>query len=58
MRKITQKWARGTPPLKNNQDACIRFTKMSDLKGDMIIPYYRKNCGFIELFKEMKEKKE
>jgi predicted nucleic-acid-binding Zn-ribbon protein len=33
----------------------VRFTKMSDLKGDMIIPYYCKNCGFIELYKEMIE---
>jgi len=36
----------------------VRFTRMSDLKGDMIIPYYCKKCGFIELFKEIKEKKE
>ena len=34
----------------------IRFTKWGDLKGDMIIPFYCKKCGYIELYKEMKEK--
>ncbi len=32
----------------------VRFTKKDDLKGDMIIPFYCKNCGYIELYKEMK----
>jgi predicted RNA-binding Zn-ribbon protein involved in translation (DUF1610 family) len=36
----------------------IRFTKNWDWKGDMIIPFYCKNCGYIKLYKEMKEKKE
>jgi len=36
----------------------VRFTKVSDSKGDIIIPYYCKNCGFIELYKEIKGKKE
>ena len=35
----------------------VRFTKMSDMIGDMIIPYYCRKCGFIELFKEMKDEK-
>lgn len=26
--------------------------------GDNIVPFYCKNCGYIELYKEMKEKKE
>ena len=25
--------------------------------GDLIIPYYCKKCGFIELFKELKDEK-
>jgi len=29
----------------------IRFTKKHDSKGDMIIPFYCKNCGYIELYK-------
>lgn len=35
----------------------VRFTKMSDMIGEMIIPYYCKKCGFIELFKELKDEK-
>lgn len=35
----------------------IRFTKKGDMKGDMIIPFYCKNCGYIKLYKEMKQKK-
>jgi len=33
----------------------IAFVKKGDLVGDRIIPYYCKNCGFIELYKKMKE---
>lgn len=36
----------------------VRFTKKSDLKGDMIIPFYCTDCGYIELYKEMKQKKD
>ena len=36
----------------------IRFVKIGDLRGDMAFAFYCKNCGFIELYKEMKEKKE
>jgi predicted nucleic-acid-binding Zn-ribbon protein len=39
-------------------DFAVRFTKKWDWKGDMIIPFYCKNCGYIKLYKEMKEKKE
>lgn len=35
----------------------VRFAKEGDFVGDVIIPFYCKNCGFIELYKEMKEKK-
>jgi len=35
----------------------VRFTKEWDMKGDMITPFHCKNCGFIKLYKEMKEKK-
>jgi len=36
----------------------ISFAKKGDWFGDKIIPYYCKNCGYIEIYKEMKEKKE
>jgi predicted nucleic-acid-binding Zn-ribbon protein len=36
----------------------ITFAKDRDVFGDNIIPFYCKNCGYIELYKEMKEKKE
>ena len=35
----------------------IRFQKMGDLRGDTTFAYYCKNCGFIELYKEMKKNK-
>ena len=35
----------------------VRFAKKGDALGDHIIPFYCKNCGYIELYKEMKEKK-
>jgi len=31
----------------------VRFTKKNDVLGDRIIPFYCKNCGFIEIYKEM-----
>jgi len=36
----------------------IRFVKMGDLRGDITSAFYCKNCGYIELYKEMKQKKE
>jgi len=35
----------------------VTFAKKGDWFGDKIIPYYCKKCGFIELYKEMKEDK-
>ena len=34
-----------------------RFLKKGDWRGDEIIPFYCKNCGYIEICKEMKEKR-
>lgn len=31
----------------------VRFAKKDDVLGDQIIPFYCKNCGFIEIYKEM-----
>jgi predicted nucleic-acid-binding Zn-ribbon protein len=36
----------------------VTLAKKGDFFGDKITPFYCKNCGFIELYKEMKEKKE
>ncbi|MDH5782751.1 MAG: zinc ribbon domain-containing protein [Candidatus Bathyarchaeota archaeon] len=36
----------------------IRFVKIGDLRGDTAFAFYCKNCGFIELYKKMKEKTE
>ncbi len=36
----------------------VTLSKEGDFYGDKILPFYCKKCGFIELFKEMKEKKE
>lgn len=33
----------------------ITFAKKSDIFGDNVIPYYCRECGYIELYKEMKE---
>ena len=32
----------------------VTFAKKGDWFGDKIIPFYCKNCGYIELYKEMK----
>ena len=32
----------------------IRCVKIGDLRGDMTFAFYCKNCGYIELYKEMK----
>ena len=34
-----------------------RFLKKGDLLGDEIIPFYCKNCGYLELYKEMKKRR-
>jgi hypothetical protein len=39
-------------------DLTHRFLKKGDEFGDVVFPYYRKNYGFIEIYKEMKKKKE
>ena len=36
----------------------VRFAKKGDALGDQIIPFYCKNCGFIEIYKGMKGKKD
>ncbi len=34
----------------------VRLIKYGDFRGDKVIPFYCKNCGFIKLYREMKEK--
>jgi predicted nucleic-acid-binding Zn-ribbon protein len=36
----------------------VRPIKHGDIRGDKVIPFYCKNCGFIKLYKKMKKKKE
>jgi predicted nucleic-acid-binding Zn-ribbon protein len=36
----------------------MKNAKIGDLRGDRALAFYCKNCGFIELYKEMKGKKE
>jgi len=36
----------------------VRFAKEGDALGDQIIPFYCKNCGFIEIYKGMKGEKD
>jgi predicted nucleic-acid-binding Zn-ribbon protein len=36
----------------------VRLIKYGDFRGDKVIPFYCKNCGFIKLYREMKEKKD
>jgi len=36
----------------------ITLAKKDDIFGDNIIPFYCKNCGYIELYKEIKQKNE
>ncbi len=33
----------------------VKFAKKKDIYGDKIVPFYCKRCGYIELYKEMKE---
>jgi len=37
--------------------AGVSLAKKGDILGDRIIPYYCKNCGYIEFYKEMKGRK-
>jgi hypothetical protein len=30
----------------------VRLMKFGDLRGDKVIPFYCKNCGYIELYNE------
>ena len=32
----------------------VLFTKKGDVFGDKIVPFYCKQCGYIELYKELK----
>ena len=36
----------------------ITLAKKMDVRGDKIIPFYCTKCGYIKLYKEMKQKKE
>jgi predicted nucleic-acid-binding Zn-ribbon protein len=35
----------------------VLLSKKGDWYGDKVIPFFCKNCGYIEIYKEMKEKK-
>lgn len=37
--------------------ANVTLAKRGDIIGDRIIPYYCRDCGYIEFYKEMKEKR-
>jgi predicted nucleic-acid-binding Zn-ribbon protein len=43
--------------LKNIPKVTI-FPKKGRRRFDRVIPFYCKNCGFIEVYKEMREKKD
>jgi predicted nucleic-acid-binding Zn-ribbon protein len=30
----------------------VRLVKFGDVRGDKVIPFYCKNCGYIELYNE------
>jgi predicted nucleic-acid-binding Zn-ribbon protein len=30
----------------------IRLVKFGDIRGDKVVPFYCKNCGYIELYNE------
>jgi predicted nucleic-acid-binding Zn-ribbon protein len=36
----------------------FRLTKKGDVDGDRITPFYFKDCGYIEFYNKLKEKKE
>jgi len=35
----------------------VRLVKFGDVRGDKVIPFYCKNCGYIELYNEKKLRK-
>jgi predicted nucleic-acid-binding Zn-ribbon protein len=35
----------------------VRLVKFGDIRGDKVIPFYCKNCGYIELYNEKNLKK-
>ena len=41
-------------PAPTHVAAIVTLAKRGDIWGDDIIPYYCENCGYIELYKEMK----
>jgi predicted Zn-ribbon and HTH transcriptional regulator len=41
-----------------NLPKVVVFSKEGRRSLDKVIPFYCKNCGFIEIYKEMKEKKD
>jgi hypothetical protein len=36
----------------------VLLSKKGDWYGDKVIPFFCNNCGYIEIYKEMKEKKD
>jgi len=36
----------------------VRLVKYGDVRGDKVIPFYCKNCGYIELYNEKNLKKQ
>lgn len=45
-------------PVSMHYVSSLKFRKTDDWIGDKIIPFYCRKCGYIELYKEMTEKKE
>jgi predicted RNA-binding Zn-ribbon protein involved in translation (DUF1610 family) len=39
-------------PFSLHSVGCVRLRKTDDQIGDKIIPFYCKNCGFIEIYKD------
>jgi predicted nucleic-acid-binding Zn-ribbon protein len=52
-----EKGARITSATRGWIPHAVTLAKEGDLFGDKILPFYCKRCGFIELFKEMKDEK-
>lgn len=36
----------------------FRLTKKGDVVGDRVTPFYRKDCGYIEFYRQVKEHKD
>jgi predicted nucleic-acid-binding Zn-ribbon protein len=34
----------------------VLFSKKGDWYGDKVVPFYCRSCGYVELYKEMKER--